>query len=94
MARGDEVDVRPLCESRDLGNMGVFWQYIRVTVSDVEMVPISKGSCLDEWGNSSSLTVYPVGYFHSLFCGVNGMKNINPVITFHSRLHSCLKLHF
>jgi len=45
MGRGDEVDVRPLCVRRDLGDMGVVWGYINVTVSDVEMLHMSKGVC-------------------------------------------------
>ena len=49
MGRGDEVDVRPLCVRRDLGDMGVFCRYINVTVSDVEVLPKSKESCPDEW---------------------------------------------
>jgi len=48
MGRGDEVTVRPLCVRRDLGDMGVFWQYISVTVSDVERLHKSRGSCPDE----------------------------------------------
>jgi len=49
MGRGDEVRVRPLCVRRDLGDMGVFWQYISVTVSDVGMFHKFKESCPDEW---------------------------------------------
>jgi len=32
MGRGERMDVRPLCVRRDLGDMGVFWRYIRITV--------------------------------------------------------------
>jgi len=42
MGRGDEVDVRPLCVSRDLGDMGVFSLFITVsvlyTMSPAEMI--------------------------------------------------------
>jgi len=48
MSGVDKVRVRPLCVRRDLDDMGVFWQYISVTVSDVGMFPTSKGSCPDE----------------------------------------------
>jgi len=49
MSGADKVRVRGLCVRRDLGDMGVFWQYISVTVSDVEMLPTSKRRCPDEW---------------------------------------------
>jgi len=39
MARAEGIDVIPLCVRRDLGDMGVFWGYINVTVSDVGMLP-------------------------------------------------------
>ncbi len=84
MGRADEVDVRGLCVCRDLGDMGVFYLFINVTVSNVEMLPKSKESCPDEWQNSSpsfnqQYLIVGVGYMLQGFGAVGGVLLAVPV---------------
>jgi len=84
MGRAERIDVRPLCVRRDLGDMGVFWQYISVTVSDVEMLHKFKGSCPGEWQNSSlsfnqQYLIVEVGYMLQGFGAVGGVLLAVPV---------------